>query len=210
MKIITVANKKGGTGKTTSAAYLAHAFAAQGKEVVLIDADPQGSALSWSDRAAWDIPAVGMPKRNLHQQLAGVVRPSTEIVVIDSPPRREGAQTAILHSALRAADLIVVPIAPTMVEYEELPEVWEAIEEISGLRDTQPEVAVLLNRTVANASSTDLYREQIESEGHRVIQVPIPRLEAFAQAHGAPIDDPGAYTYVAEELAKMLLIGDKA
>lgn len=203
MKIISVVNLKGGTGKTTTAAFLAHAFAEQGKEVLLVDADPQGSALSWSDRAGWDIPTVGLPKRNLHRQLMGIVRPSTEVVLIDAPPRGEGTQAAIMYSALRAADLVVIPMAPTMVEFEELYEVWDAIEEISGLRDTQPEVAVLLNRTVANAASTELYREQIESEGRHVLKVSIPRLEAFAQAHGAPISDPGAYTYIAEELAQI-------
>lgn len=203
MRIITVSNLKGGTGKTTTAAYLAHAFADQGKDVLVVDADPQKSALKWSDRGGWSIPTIGLPKRNLHSQLAGIVPASKDLVVIDAPPRREGEQTAIMLSALRAADTIVVPMAPTMAEYEELAEMWDALAEIEPLRQEPPEAAVLLNRTVANANSTDIYREQITADGHRVLRVAVPRRESFAQAHGAPITNPEAYSDIAAELAAM-------
>lgn len=201
MQIITVSNLKGGTGKTTSAAYLAHAFAAGGAHVLVVDADPQQSALKWSDGGQWDIPTISFPKRNLHTQLAGIVAPSTDLVIIDAPPRREGEQTAIMRSALRAADTIVIPMAPTMAEYEELDPMWDEIAEIEPLRARPAEAAVLLNRTVANAKSTDIYRDQITADGHRVLRVTIPRRESIAQAHGLPIDEAGAYAYVAEELA---------
>ena len=51
---IALANLKPGTGKTTSAVWLAHVFALSGNSVLLVDADPSGSALEWSDLAAMD------------------------------------------------------------------------------------------------------------------------------------------------------------
>ena len=48
---IAFVNAKPGTGKTTSAVWLAHAFVAEGRPVFLIDADPAASALEWSDLA---------------------------------------------------------------------------------------------------------------------------------------------------------------
>ena len=47
IRVVTIANLKGGSAKTTSAAFLAHAFHERGRKVVLVDADPQGSALRW-------------------------------------------------------------------------------------------------------------------------------------------------------------------
>jgi hypothetical protein len=49
---VALANLKPGTGKTTSAVWLAHVFAQAGNSVLLVDADPSGSALEWSDLAA--------------------------------------------------------------------------------------------------------------------------------------------------------------
>ena len=51
---LALANLKPGTGKTTSAVWLAHVFAQAGNSVLLVDADPSGSALEWSDLAAMD------------------------------------------------------------------------------------------------------------------------------------------------------------
>ena len=77
---LALANLKPGTGKTTSAVWLAHVFAQAGNSVLLVDADPSGSALEWSDLAAMDphlaAPAavfpfriVALPSRELHRRL---------------------------------------------------------------------------------------------------------------------------------------------
>src|SRR5690606_30478629 len=78
MKVITVTNLKGGSAKTTSTAYLAHAYAAEGKSVLIIDADPQGSALRWSEQGEWDIPTIALPVKNLHTRIRGIVSPDTD------------------------------------------------------------------------------------------------------------------------------------
>ena len=56
--IVALLNQKGGVGKTTLALHLAGAWASQGKRVILIDADPQGSALDWSEQRARE----GLPR----------------------------------------------------------------------------------------------------------------------------------------------------
>lgn len=198
MRVITITNLKGGSAKTTSTAYLAHAYALQGKSVLVIDADPQGSALRWSEAGEWDIPTLALPVKNLHTRLGGIVSPSTDIVLIDTPPLDE--QAGIVYSALRAADTIIVTMAPTMLEFERLPDVWAAIEEVEPLRDMPARVAVLLNRTVTNANSTGMFRELIEDGGHHVLTTTIPRREPIAQAFAAPVTDLGKYAEAAEEI----------
>ena len=76
---LALANLKPGTGKTTSAVWLAHTFAQSGNSVLLVDADPSGSALEWSDLAALDprvtpqeafpFRLVALPSRELHRRL---------------------------------------------------------------------------------------------------------------------------------------------
>lgn len=198
MKVLTITNLKGGSAKTTSAAYLAHAFAARGEHVLLIDADPQGSALRWSEQGEWDLPTLALPVKNLHTRLEGIVPSGTDRVIIDTPPLDDNA--GIVHSALRAADVVLVTMAPTMLEFERLPQVWAAIEDVEPLRAQPAAYAVLLNRTVPNAKSTQVYRDLISDTGRHVLSATVPRREAIAQSFAAPISDPGHYAQVAAEL----------
>lgn len=195
---IAVANLKGGTTKTTTAVYLAHAFLRRGFEVLLVDADPQGSALRWSESAEWELPTIGLPVKNLHSRLPGIVPASTQVVMIDTPPLDE--QSGIVHSALRSADVVLVTIAPTMLEYERLPAVWRSLGDVEPLRATPPVSAVLLNRTVPRANSTGTFRDLIVEGGHVVLEATIPRREQFAQAFGAPVGDLGPFDDAAGEI----------
>ena len=85
--IVGVLNQKGGVGKTTISVNLAHAFALTGHRVLLVDADPQGSALAWSSVRVEDplFPVVGMPKPTLHKDLPAIAV-DYDHVVIDGAP----------------------------------------------------------------------------------------------------------------------------
>lgn len=196
---IAITNLKGGSAKTTSTAHLAHAFAQRGSRVMVVDADPQGSTLRWSSLAEWNIPTISLPVKNLHTRLSGITPADVDLVLIDSPPLDEHA--GIVYSLLRAADAAIITAAPTMIEWERLPIVWSAINEVESLRHSPLRHTVLLNRTIPRANSTDIYRSAIEDAGHDVLTATIPRRESFAQSFGAPITDVGAYGAAADEIA---------
>jgi chromosome partitioning protein len=206
MRTVAVVNLKGGSGKTTTAVFLAHEWAARGRSVLLVDADPQGTALRWSEQAGFSVSTLALPVKDLHTRLGGIAGDRYDLVVIDTPPLAERA--GIVLSALRLADLVLVPLAPTMAEFERLGDVWSSIADVEPLRREPAEVAVLLNRTVANASSTEMIREAIAAgtggwPARRVLEATVPRREALAQAFGAEAAPGGPYAAVVDELDRV-------
>lgn len=109
MKIIALLNEKGGTGKSTIATNMATALHRAGKRVVLIDADPQGTARDWraaSPEGADLPPVIAIDRAQmLASSLAGV---SADIAIVDSPAKAESMAAAIVRVA-HVAILVIQP-----------------------------------------------------------------------------------------------------
>ena len=113
-KIITVANQKGGSGKTTVSMQLAGTLARRSYRVLVVDADPQATATRWAASASDDIPfpasVVGLCAANdkVHREVRKFID-DYSVVIIDCPP---AADSQVPQSALLVADLVLVPIIP--------------------------------------------------------------------------------------------------
>src|SRR5258706_1440298 len=207
---LALANLKPGTGKTTSAVWLAHIFAQAGNRVLLVDADPSGSALEWSDlaamypglalsRAAFPFRIVALPSRELHRRVPEIAE-ADDVVIIDTPQLEDHA--GIARSALRYADEILIPCAPSPIEINRTTPVRDEISEMAPFREVPARSAVLLNRCIARANSTADAREALQGLGYDVLGTAVPRLEVYAQSFGLPIPDTGreVWRHVAHDL----------
>jgi len=207
---LALANLKPGTGKTTSAVWLAHVFAQAGNRVLLVDADPSGSALEWSDlaamyprlpppQAAFPFRIVALPSRELHRRVPDIAR-ADDVVIIDAPQLEDHA--GIARSALRYADEVLIPCAPSPIEINRTTPVRDEITEVCAGRDRPARAAVLLNRCIARAHSTADAREALEGLGYDVLDTAVPRLEVYAQSFGMPIRSAGrrVWQQVAQDL----------
>lgn len=201
---IVVANLKGGSTKTTTAAFVLHALAEAGLPALGVDADGENeSLLAWSEAGEWSIPVIGMPVADLHRKLPGVVGDRYDAVVIDTPPMKE--RRGVVASAIRIATHVLVPMAPTGMEYARIQAIRELVEEAGALAVTPPQLAVVLTRTVSNAASTDVYRQMLTDDGVRVLRPTVGRLERYAQAFGLPITNAASTAYgdIADELTSI-------
>jgi chromosome partitioning protein len=206
---LALANLKPGTGKTTSAVWLAHIFAQAGNKVLLVDADPSGSALEWSDlaamypglppQAAFPFRIVALPSREMHRRIPEIAD-HDDVVIIDAPQLEDHA--AIALSALRYADEILIPCAPSPIEINRTTPVREEINEVAAVRDQPARVAILLNRCITRANSTADARDALQGLGYDVLDTAVPRLEVYAQSFGMPIPSTGReiWRQVAQDL----------
>ena len=192
---IVVANLKGGSTKTTSAAFVLHALQEAGLTAIGVDADGENeSLLRWSEAGEWTIPVIGLPVNDLHRKLPGIVGDRYSAVVVDTPPMKE--RLGVVASALRLATHVLVPMAPTGIEYSRVSAIREILDDTVVLRTgPPPELAVVFTRTIPNAASTEVYRQLVRDDGVRVLAPTVGRLERYAQAYGLPISNAAATAY---------------
>ncbi len=191
---IAVANLKGGTGKTTTAVFLAHALAEEGT-TLLVDADPQGSALSWSETAEdLPFPTISLPVNHLHRQLESVAS-AYEHVVIDTPP----GHLAITGSAMRAVDLVIVPVQPAILDLDRIGATLEIANEAQAMNDDL-RVRILLTRVRKGTRSQRDIREVLADDGLTVLETEIPQREAIALAGGSVVVRLDAYEPLLDEI----------
>ena len=128
MPVIALVNQKGGTGKTTLATNLAFAFADSGK-VLLLDADPQGSARDWAEsraQAPLDLAVVAAEPSRLPQQARRLAQ-ECGLLIIDGPP----GKSRTTADAVRAADLVLIPAKASPFD------VWAASDIVAAVKARQ-------------------------------------------------------------------------
>jgi chromosome partitioning protein len=188
--ILAVANLKGGTGKTTAAVYLARYLSA-----TVVDADPQGSALSWSKAVAEDGGDLGVEVAHLPDPKLAERLPRRDRLVIDCSPRDH----RITDAAITAADLVVIPTATTSADMDRT---WATLDLATRLGTP---AVVLLARVRSNTRSLAAAVEALADEGVVVLDARIPQREALAVAWGTPLThDPYGYDLAADQIKEML------
>lgn len=199
--IITVAQQKGGSGKTTVAAHLAVAFARGGKTVGILDVDPQGSLGEWFERREQALgedgvglsfrTASGWGARREAKQLAR----DCDIVVVDTPPKSD----LEIRPAIEMADLVVVPVQPTPVD------IWATTPTLEMAAKERTGSLIVINRAISRALLTAEMIAAAGELGHAIADTHLGNRVAYPQSmgEGRTVLETATGSAAAEEVAAL-------
>lgn len=179
MKIVALLNEKGGAGKSTCAINIACSLHRRGLNVVLVDADPQGTARDWREASPADsnLPPVVVLDRP-EGMLGGIKTISADVIVVDTPAKAE----RMAANVVRVADIALVPVQPSGAD------IWAAaatVKLIQSKRDIGGEInaAFLATRTAGNTNlSKETLRGDWNDYGLDMLDTSVSNRVSYAQS----------------------------
>jgi chromosome partitioning protein len=199
MKVLSLVCQKGGTSKTTTAINLAVEATACGLEVALIDLDPQVSACDWKDIRGDKSPVVAAtPVPHLDRALKAAAGAGADLAIVDTAGRTNDAAAA----AARVADLVLIPLQPSLIDLKTLGATLEIIR-LAGNKPTR----ALLTRVRAAGTRHEDTTAWLQSQGVEVcpssLGERVTYQDAYAQGVGVLEADPNGKA--AEEIRQVYL-----
>ena len=198
--VITVAQQKGGTGKTTLAANLAAAMAGT-RWVALLDIDPQGSLTRWhalrAERATQPAALTfsNVSGWRLTAELDRLKR-EHDVVVVDSPPQIETEA----RLAVRGATIVLIPVQPSP------PDVWAAEGTLKLATAERRKAAIVLNRVPATSRLRETVEADLTARGLPLLKAVIGNRTGFASAfaEGLGVTEAAPRSSAASELRALM------
>lgn len=181
MKTVAMVCQKGGTGKTTLALSLAVEAVQSGLNVVMVDLDPQVSACEWGDiRRGREVPpeapvVVDAQPARLANVAAKAREAGVDLLVIDTAGRTEQAAMA----AARIADLVVVPLQPSVIDLKTV----KATSDLIALAGSPERMAVLMRVKASAGARQDETRAWLERQGMPVCPATLGDRVTFQDAY---------------------------
>ena len=185
--VITVAQQKGGSGKTTLAAHLLVAWASPqrveasrfrpGLKVLAVDLDPQESFCRWSEvrgqsvAGASSLDVRGQPDLTSPEELIAE-RQDADIILIDMPQ----ASHVFASGIFSASNIVLVPLQLSPMD------LWATAPTIEAIKEAGSNPLVVLNRVPAHARLSDTVIAEAKGMGWRVANTCLGNRIVFASS----------------------------
>lgn len=186
-KVITIANAKGGVGKTTTAVFIANELSKKHK-VLLQDSDPQGSSTDW---------VIDLENRNFdiepaNKRTVGKTQ-GYDYIVIDTPPLNED----IIQAGVNAADLVVIPTASNNME---LDRVYELVESLGSEKNYK----VLITRADLRTKAFRFIKELFDEEDVSYFNTSIKMRTSISESFKQTINEESDYVQLVKEIEGLI------
>ena len=199
---IAFVNQKGGVGKTTLAVNVAGCMARQGMKVLLVDADPQQSALDWAGVRQDECPfsIIGMPRPVIHKELPKLEEGYSH-VIIDSPP----SVHQLTQSIVGASDVVIIPVQPSPYDVWAAEAVLKVIDDASAVLNPSLKTLFAINRKIVNTAIGRDVADSLAQYGKPVLNAQVCQRVAFAEsaAQGKTVFELNENSAAASEIAAL-------
>jgi chromosome partitioning protein len=201
MRVIAVLNQKGGAGKTTIATHLARALQLAGRDVLLVDSDPQGSARDWAAvRDDQPVPVVGIDRPTIDRDLKNITK--KDFVVIDGAP--QAADLAV--SAIKAADFILIPVQPSPYDIWATSDLVDLVKQRIEMTDGRLKAAFVVSRAIKGTRIGAEVTETLEGYGLPILEARVTQRVSYptTAATGTTVLDADPQGDAAAEIRALL------
>ena len=175
MKTIAILNQKGGSGKTTISINMTEALRRQGKNVVLVDSDPQGSARDWAAAAEeCPFPVVGIDRPTIDRDIKAIT--DRDFIIIDGAPQIAN----LAASAIKAADIVLIPVQPSGLDVWATADMVDIIKQRIEITEGNLKAAFVINRVIKNTKIGNEILTVIADYGLPVLETVIHQRVTYA------------------------------
>ncbi|MGI9484477.1 MAG: ParA family partition ATPase [Geminicoccaceae bacterium] len=175
MKVISILNPKGGSGKTTISTNLARALQKRGHSVLLVDSDPQGSARDW--HACLDenpVPLVALDRPTLMKSLSSIGA-EHDFVLIDGAAKLED----MIAAAIKVSSFILIPVQPSPYDLWAVSDLVDFIKARQEVTDGTPGAGFIISRAISGTKLGEEINVALDDYGLGVFQAVVTQRQIY-------------------------------
>lgn len=179
MTTIGLVQQKGGVGKTTIATNLAATLQSRGYSVLLVDADPQGTARDWAAKGEdIGLTTVGVDRPVVHEELPSIE--GFDVAIVDAVGKLE----KMTISVIKASDLVLVPIQPSAADLWAVGQVIDHIETRQDITGGTPKARFVISRAIGSSKMGEQVQDILDEAPFGRLESSVNQRVAYARALG--------------------------
>lgn len=156
--VISFLQEKGGAGKTTLSINIAHAIKELGHSVLVVDSDPQRSALDWHEANGGEtLDIISLDRPTLDKDIRRYGR-GYKYIIIDGAAKLSDVVVKIIT----ISDLVLIPVQPSPLDLWATDNTIQLVRQRREIARSKPDAAFVISRRVTGTNIGDEFRDVLK------------------------------------------------